>query len=133
MTVLLPARRVRVAPRAGGVVVVNGVLPPVLPGDQVRSPLIGDGERPLTTLYSPPPSPQRPHWLCSVRRVDDRGGVIDTTVLPALGWCRGIELGWRRHGEAAPWGASAHLGCGSPPPAISGFLPGSAARWVFGP
>ncbi|WP_280312767.1 hypothetical protein [Nocardia abscessus] len=30
--------------------------------------------------------------------------MIHTTVLPALGWSPGIELGWRRHGEAVAVG-----------------------------
>ncbi|MCC3332021.1 hypothetical protein [Nocardia abscessus] len=82
---------------------MNGILPPVLPAEPVPAPFAGHDQRPLTTLYTPP-SPHRPRWSCAVRRVDDRGRVIDTTALPALGWPPGIELGWRRHGEAVAVG-----------------------------
>ncbi|WP_159846642.1 hypothetical protein [Nocardia sp. CY41] len=77
---------------------MSHTLPPILPG---ASPLLAAAparsahrnDRPLTTLYQRP-SRHEPQWLCSVRRVDARGRMIDKAVFPALGWSPGVRLGY---------------------------------------
>ncbi|MET9029341.1 hypothetical protein ABZW96_27525 [Nocardia sp. NPDC004168] len=81
---------------------MNKILPPIVPsgGPLAAAPALSNSrnDRPLTTLYQPP-SRQEPRWLCSVRRVDARGRVIDKALLPALGWRPGMRLGGRLEGE----------------------------------
>ncbi len=81
---------------------MNHILPPVLPGGgplaAVTGPTDYRNDRPLTTLYQRP-SRHEPQWLCSVRRVDARGRVIERALLPSLGWRPGVRLGYRLEGN----------------------------------
>lgn len=81
---------------------MSQILPPILPigGPLPTAPTLTSRrhDRPLTTLYKPAPR-HEPRWLCSVRRVDANGRVIEKTLLPALGWCPGIRLGYRIEGK----------------------------------
>ncbi|WP_159989362.1 hypothetical protein [Nocardia sp. CY15] len=81
---------------------VNHILAPVLPGRGPVAKVAGyahvHNDRPVTTLYQRP-SQREPQWLCSVRRVDARGRVIDRALLPTLGWCSGVRLGFRLEGN----------------------------------
>ncbi|MGW4719071.1 hypothetical protein [Nocardia sp. NPDC004260] len=81
---------------------MSDILPPILPGGSPRlaaAPALTNyrNDRPLTTLYQRPPR-QEPQWLCSVRRVDAGGGVIEKRLLPALGWRPGGRLGYELEG-----------------------------------
>ncbi|WP_280345128.1 hypothetical protein [Nocardia abscessus] len=82
---------------------MSHVLPPILPGGSppvAAAPALTTyrNDRPLTTLYRPP-SRHEPQWLCSVRRVDAKGRVIEKTLLPALGWRPGVRLGYKFEGK----------------------------------
>ncbi len=81
---------------------VNGILPPVLPAEPVRSAFAGHGQRPLTTLYTPP-SPHRPLELRRAAGGRPRQGDRHDSP-PGAGMPPGIEFGWRRHGEAVAVG-----------------------------
>lgn len=77
---------------------MSHILPPILPGEspQLAAPAALTNfrnDRPLTTLYKPPPR-HEPKWLCSIRRVDAKGRVIEKRLLPALGWRPGMRLGY---------------------------------------
>ncbi|MEU6188047.1 hypothetical protein [Nocardia sp. NPDC047038] len=81
---------------------MSDILPPILPGGSPRldaAPALINyrNDRPLTTIYQHP-SRHEPQWLCSVRRLDAGGRVIEKRLLPALGWRPGRRLGYELKG-----------------------------------